>query len=148
MGPVFTLLTPADTRLLQAARRGLVVADEPFAELGQRLGLSGDEVLSRLRGLAGSGLIDGVRLVALDSACASADGAAHAGTKAGAADAREARLLVAVASGLPLVPRPFEAVGAMLGLPACAVQQAVQRWLLHAPGRCIAPTMDGKLVQP
>ena len=134
MGPVFTLLTPADTRLLQAARQGLALADEPFAELGQRLGLSGEEVLSRLRGLAGSGLIDGVRLVAVDAA--------------GATEAEEARLLRAVASGLPLVPRPFEAVGAMLGLPACAVQQALQRWLQRAPGRCIAPTMGGRPVQP
>ena len=46
-----------------------------------------------------------------------------------ALDDFERRLVAATQSGLPLVPRPYEALGAMLGTSGAAVRERLARWL-------------------
>ena len=145
---MFTLLTPADRCLLQAARQGLALTDEPFAELGRGLGLSGEAVASRLRALAGSGLIDGLRLLPDPYGGAVGPAANTTADHSASTSPTESQLLDALASGLPLVQRPYEALGAMLGQPAAAVCSCLAQWLQRAPGRCIAPTIGGQPVPP
>jgi DNA-binding Lrp family transcriptional regulator len=133
---LFSPMAPADQRLLQAARAGLTLDDEPFADLGRALGLSGEAVVNRLRALAGSGMIDGMHLH-----CASVGGLQ-------AQDAVGQNLLDALASGLPLVQRPYEALGALLGLPADAVRTRLAAWIQSGELLRIAPTRQGLPVEP
>ena len=44
-------------------------------------------------------------------------------------DEFERRLVAATQSGLPLVPRPYEALGAMLGIGGAAVRERLAQWL-------------------
>ena len=46
-----------------------------------------------------------------------------------ALDDFERRLVAATQSGLPLVPRPYEALGAMLGTSGAAVRERLAQWL-------------------
>lgn len=46
-----------------------------------------------------------------------------------ALDEFDRRLVAATQSGLPLVPRPYEALGAMLGTSGAAVRQRLAQWL-------------------
>ncbi len=50
-------MEPADLRLLEELENGLLFVPEPFEEIGERLGMSGDEVLARIRDLMASGII-------------------------------------------------------------------------------------------
>ena len=50
-------MDPVDIRLLQELERGLPFVPAPFAEIGKRLGLSGDDVIERIRLLKESGTI-------------------------------------------------------------------------------------------
>ena len=46
-----------------------------------------------------------------------------------ALDEFDRRLVAATQSGLPLVPRPYEALGAMLGTSGAAVRERLAEWL-------------------
>jgi DNA-binding Lrp family transcriptional regulator len=50
-------LDPRNLRLLRELEDGLPLVPEPFAEVGKRLGMSGDEVLERIKALSGAGVI-------------------------------------------------------------------------------------------
>jgi DNA-binding Lrp family transcriptional regulator len=54
-------MDPTDLRLLRELERGLPVVPAPFEEIGERLGLSGDEVVERIRLLKSSGVIRKLR---------------------------------------------------------------------------------------
>lgn len=55
-----------------------------------------------------------------------------------AIDATDRQLIAATQSGLPLVPEPFEAIGAMVGIPAAEVQarlaSMIERGLIRRIG--------------
>lgn len=102
--------------LLQRAVHGLTLDDEPFATLGAPLGLGGDGVIEALRLWLGRG-----RLLRV--------GPVFAGPARPITDAWGLALMDASSSGLPLVRRPYEALGAMLGVPAGQVQQRLADWL-------------------
>lgn len=109
---------PADqrARLLQRAVQGLTLDDEPFASLGAPLGLDSDAVIDALRQWLGRGVLLRV-------------GPVFAGPAAPITDAWGRALVRASASGLPLVAQPYEALGAMLGVPASQVQRRLADWL-------------------
>lgn len=107
-------LPDIDCRLLRALQGGLSLSDRPFAELGQRCGLSEDKVLERLHELLGRGEITHLGPLAA------------AGVLTGTVDALDTGLLEAIASGLPLLPRPYEAVAAMLGVSESEVRTHLQ----------------------
>ncbi len=48
-------MDPIDVRLLRELERGLPFVPAPFDEIGKRLGLSGDEVVERIRLLKEAG---------------------------------------------------------------------------------------------
>jgi siroheme decarboxylase len=50
-------MDPRDTRLLCELERGLPLVPEPFEEIGTRLGMSGEEVLERVRTLQEAGIV-------------------------------------------------------------------------------------------
>lgn len=50
-------MDPLDVRLLQELENGLPLVPEPFEEIGKRLGLSGSDVLERIRNLRGAGIV-------------------------------------------------------------------------------------------
>jgi siroheme decarboxylase len=50
-------MDPVDVRLLMELERGLPFVPAPFAEIGKRLGLSGDEVVDRIGLLKREGII-------------------------------------------------------------------------------------------
>lgn len=116
--PPPALLLPAAARaqLLQRAVQGLTLDDEPFARLGEPLQLGGDSVIEALGGWLRRGLLLRV-------------GPVFADTAAAPASAWDRALVEACASGLPLVRLPYEALGAMLGVPATQVQQRLGDWL-------------------
>ena len=102
--------------LLQRAEQGLTLDDEPFASLGAPLGLGGDSVIEALRQWLGQGVL--LRI-----------GPVFAGPDMPITDAWGLDLVEASTSGLPLVRRPYEALGAMLGVPAIRVQRCLAGWL-------------------
>jgi siroheme decarboxylase len=50
-------LDPLDIRLLRELENGLPLVPEPFGKIGKRLGLSGPEVLERIRNLQEEGIV-------------------------------------------------------------------------------------------
>lgn len=110
-------LPDIDCKLLRALHGGLPLSDHPFAELGRGCGLSEDKVLERLHELLGRGEITHLGPLAA------------AAPLAGPPDALDTGLLEAIASGLPLVPRPYEAVAAMLGVSEAEVCTHLQGML-------------------
>jgi DNA-binding Lrp family transcriptional regulator len=50
-------MDPTDIRLLRELEQGLPFVPSPFEEIGKRVGLSGDEVLKRIRHLKEAGII-------------------------------------------------------------------------------------------
>lgn len=119
-----TLATPLaaqDEALLQHLwSSGLPLSDEPFTELGHALGISGDTVIERLRLLLGKGAINCICPI---FACTPPDHA-HASE-----DALDGALRATLTSGLPLVKRPYEAMGAMLGCSAALVRERLAAWI-------------------
>ena len=111
MGPA-ALLDPREQHLMQALLDGLPLVDQPFAAVGAPMGLPEDEVLELLHRWLAQG-----RLRFLGPVLAPGRGPSSA---------LERRLAEAVASGLPLVPRPFEALGAVLGAGGDEVRAALQ----------------------
>ncbi len=104
-------LMSLDAALLAQAGQGLDLSPEPYATLGAPLGLGGDAVIERLRRLLAHGLIGGL-------------GPHWAAGPPGALPADLLQLRAATTGGLPLVARPYEALGAMLGWPAQRVCDA------------------------
>ena len=118
-------LAPLDLALLARASSGLDLCAEPYAALGAELGLGGDAVIERLRRLMAHGVIGGLgpcwaaenAVEAMADTLSSAAANASANTAESAATAL-AQLRAATCCGLPLVARPYEALGAMLGWTA------------------------------
>jgi siroheme decarboxylase len=54
-------MDPTDVRLLRELEQGLPFVPAPFEEIGKRLGLSGDNVVERIRHLKESGIIRKIR---------------------------------------------------------------------------------------
>lgn len=106
----------ARQRLLQRLQLGLTLDDRPFDTAGAALGMEGDAVIDLLRQWVGQGRIARIGLVFAEPA-----------TPAG--DPLDGALLAACASGLPLLRQPWEALGAMLGVPAGQVQARLGDWL-------------------
>ena len=52
------------------------------------------------------------------------------------------RLIAATQSGLPLVPRPYEAIGATLGISGALVRERLAQWLRSGLVRCIGVVPD------
>jgi DNA-binding Lrp family transcriptional regulator len=50
-------MDPTDVRLLRELEQGLPFVPSPFEEIGKRVGLSGDEVVERIRHLKEAGII-------------------------------------------------------------------------------------------
>ena len=109
--------------LLRRTLAGLTLDDEPFATLGAPLGLRAEAVIELLQHWVGCGLVQHIGPVFAADAAALITG-----------DWGQA-LLQACSSGLPLVQRPYEALGAMLGVPAAQVQAQLAAWL--ARGRVL-----------
>lgn len=95
-------------KLLDALRDGLPLTRRPFESIGRACGASEDEVLDRLRRLRDNGgLVLLAPMPAVPPARAGAAGAS-------APDEFDARLLALLASGIPLLPYPYEAIAATL----------------------------------
>lgn len=103
-------------RLQQQVLMGLPLVDRPFDALGATLGLDGEAVIDLLQQWVGQGRIARIGLVLADP-------------PPPAADALDDALLAACTSGLPLLRQPWEALGAMLGVPAGRVQARLGDWL-------------------
>jgi DNA-binding Lrp family transcriptional regulator len=54
-------MDPMDVHLLYELEHGLLLVPAPFDEIGKRLGLSGDEVLERIRRLKEAGIVRKLR---------------------------------------------------------------------------------------
>jgi DNA-binding Lrp family transcriptional regulator len=104
----------------QRLMHGLTLDDQPFDILGAPLGMDGDAVIDLLRQWVGQGRVERVGMVLSESIPPTANARDQALDQA---------LLAACASGLPLVRRPYEALGAMLGVPASRVQARLADWL-------------------
>lgn len=115
----------ARQRLLQRLQLGLTLDDQPFDTAGAALGMEGDAVIDLLRQWVGQGRIACIGLVFTEPARP-------------AADELDEALLAACASGLPLLRQPWEALGAMLGVPAGQVQARLADWLQSGRLRRIA----------
>ena len=98
-----------DRRLMDRLRGSLPLSERPFAEVGAELGMAEDVVIERLHRLLAQGVLthfgpvfraDQVPQTELDRA-----------------------LMAATQSGLPLLPRPYEALGAMLGVSEARVRE-------------------------
>lgn len=114
---------PQHNALLQRALAGLTLDDEPFAQLGAPLALRGEAVIDLLQHHVTRGLLLRIGLVFADVPDAPAN------------DEFGLALIDASASGLPLLHKPYEALGAMLGVPARQVQARLAEWL--AQGRLL-----------
>jgi DNA-binding Lrp family transcriptional regulator len=115
-GPGLHALDATDTRLVEHLRAGLPVADHPFALVGEALGVPQDEVLDRLSRLLSHGKL--ARLGPLYRIAA-----------AERLDPVNRHLVAVTVSGLPLVPQPYEAVGALVGISSAEVQERLRAML-------------------
>jgi len=114
---------PQHSVLLQRALAGLTLDDEPFAQLGAPLDLRAEAVIDLLQQQVARGQWLRIGLVFADLASAPLT------------DEFGLALIAASASGLPLLHKPYEALGAMLGVPARQVQARLADWL--AEGRLL-----------
>lgn len=108
-------ISERDRPLVDALARGLPLVDHPFAAIGAPIGLGEDEVIERLRGWLAQGALAYLGPVSVGAIATD--------------DALETGLVDAMRGGLPLVPRPFEALGAVLGVGDDAVRAALARMI-------------------
>ncbi len=54
-------MDPADQRLLQVLALGIPLVPRPYREIGSRIGISEDEVISRIRDMKAAGIIRRIR---------------------------------------------------------------------------------------
>ena len=115
-----------DQRLIGAMALSLPLVERPFDALGARLGLSEEAVIDHLHRLLAQGVLS--HFGPLFSADAGNGGPAFAALQVPAAEfARD--LVAATRSGLPLLARPYEAVGAMVGATGAQVRTALAQML-------------------
>ncbi len=117
--PPVRLPDPTDRRLINRLLDTLPLSERPFADIGRELGLSEDAVLDRLHRLLAQGVLG--HFGPLFAAAPGTDRPAFAALQVPAAEF-ECDLVTATASGLPLLARPYEAVGAMLGASGTQVR--------------------------
>lgn len=114
-----------DRRLIERLQGPLPLCERPFAVVGSELGLAEDEVIDRLRHLLAQGVVAHFGPLfagATDDDTKPDDSQpAFASLQVPAADF-DRDLLTATFSGLPLLARPYEALGAMLGASGAAVR--------------------------
>lgn len=101
-----------DWRLIARLQGTLPLSERPFSDIGSELGLEEDAVIDRLHGLLSQGVLG--HFGPLFVAAPGTGQPAFAALQVPAAEF-ERDLVTATASGLPLLARPYEAVGAMLG---------------------------------
>jgi DNA-binding Lrp family transcriptional regulator len=106
----------SDKVLLGQLRSGFPLADRPFAEVGRRVGWPEEEVIERLRELLASGAL------ARFGPVYAREYGKPAPVRRSAVQLLERQLIAATRAGLPLVPQPYEALGAMLGVSAAEVK--------------------------
>ena len=109
-------LDATDARLVEHVRAGFPVADDPFALVGASLGLPQDEVIERLGRLLSHGVL--ARL-----------GPLYRSGNTDRLDPVDRHLVAVTEGGLPLVPQPYEAVGALVGISSAEVQQRLRGML-------------------
>ncbi len=100
-----------DDALIGSLRRGFPLCDHPFAQVGRPHGLGEADVIERLELLLAGGMLAAVGPL-YDPVRASGSGL----------DALDRQLIDTTQSGLPLVPEPYEALGAVLGVSSTEVQ--------------------------
>lgn len=121
-------LDATDARLVERLREGFPVADHPFALVGASLGVPEEEVLERLGRLLSHGVLARLGpLYRIDGA----DGL----------DPVDRHLVAVTESGLPLVPQPYEAVGALVGISSAEVQDRLRGMLARGLIRRIGATL-------
>lgn len=98
-----------DRRLMDRLRGSLPLSERPFADLGAELGMSEEVVIDRLHRLLAQGVLTHFGPVF------QADQKPQTGF--------DRAMMAATLSGLPLLPRPYEALGAMLGVSAVRVRE-------------------------
>lgn len=117
-------MSPRELQLLHALERGLTLDEHPFAAIGDELALGEEEVIERARGWLAQGLV------------------AYLGPQfkpgAGRGSELEQRLIDSLHSGVPLVPRPYEALGAVLGVSSDEVRGALAAMRSRGDLLCIA----------
>lgn len=116
-----TSLDATDARLVARMRQDFPLDERPFARLGEALGLAEEEVIERLRRLLASGALAhlGPQFLA----------GPEAAVRIEQLDPVDAQLVACTRSGLPLVPEPYEAVGALLALSAAEVRERLAAML-------------------
>ena len=98
-----------DRRLMDRLRASLPLSERPFADVGAELGVAEDVVIERLHRLLALGVLTHF-------------GPVFRADQAPQTDLDRA-LMAATRSGLPLLPRPYEALGAMLGVSEARVRE-------------------------
>lgn len=132
-----------DWRLIERLLGTLPLSERPFADIGSELGLAEDVVIDRLHHLLSQGVLKhfGPLFVAVPGT----DQPAFAALQVPAADF-ERDLVTATASGLPLLARPYEAVGAMLGASGTRVREQLatmlQQGRIQRIGVVVVTTVD------
>ena len=114
-------LDATDARLVARLHRDFPLDDRPFARVGEALHLDEDEVIERLHRLLATGALARLGPHYL----AGAEGAAHMQ----GLDPVDEQLIACTGSGLPLVPQPYEAVGALLGISDGEVRERLAAML-------------------
>ena len=127
----------ADRALVGQLHDGFQLGERPFAAAGQRVGLPEEEVIERLRDLVASGVLARFGPVYVRGR----ERAAPA--RRDAAQMLDAQLVAATRSGLPLVPQPYEALGAMLGVSSDEVQARLAALLARGVIRRIGAVIAG-----
>ena len=119
-------LDATDRRLVERLMLSLPLTERPFAALGAELSLGEDAVIDRLHRLLAHGVL--VHFGPLFADAGDDCGPAFAALRVPAAEFR-CDLMAATRSGLPLLARPYEAVGAMVGASGDAVRAALAAML-------------------
>ncbi len=115
-----------DRRLIARLQGTLPLSERPFADIGGELGLAEDAVIDRLHQLLSQGVLS--HFGPLFVASSGTGQPAFAALQVPAAEF-ERDLVTATASGLPLLARPYEAVGAMLGASGAQVREQLAAML-------------------
>lgn len=126
-----------DAVLLAQLHEGFALGDRPFAEAGLRVGLPEDEVIERLGKLLASGVLARFGPVYARERIRAGTG------RRDSTQMLEAQLIAATRSGLPLVPQPYEALGATLGVSSGEVQARLAALLVRGAIRRIGAVTPG-----
>jgi DNA-binding Lrp family transcriptional regulator len=111
---------PTDRPLIERLLGTLPLSERPFADIGGELGLREDMVIDRLHQLLAQGVLE--HFGPLYVAAAGSGQPKFPVLQLPLAEF-ERDLVAATASGLPLLARPYEAVGAMLGTSGTQVRE-------------------------